>query len=228
MIARRIVLLLPLFAAGCGGDDESAAVFSQPSYSYLTRLRLNVATIEIDDRTPPVPTNALETQAPLRPSDALKQMARDRLFAGGSSGRGVFVIDAAQLVRVNGSIEGRLAVHLDIYTGGETRVGFAEAQVARRRVSTNGGESPRAVLYSFVSQMMDDMNVEFEFQVRRSLKDYLQDTEGTAPPPQPVESQDLSAPAPGLRTPGLRLPGLTPPVAPAAPPAHVLVRPSPE
>jgi hypothetical protein len=219
MIARRTVLLMPLFAAACGGDDGSTAIFSQPSYSYLTRLRLNVASIEIDDRTPPVPTNALETLAPLRPSDALKQMARDRLFAGGSAGRGVFVIDAAQLVRVNGSLEGRLAVHLDIYTGGETRVGFAEAQVARRRAGADGSENPRAALYSFVSQMMDDMNVEFEFQVRRSLKDYLQDTEGTAPPPPPVQSQDLSAPGPA--------PALAPrpPIAPAPPPAHVLVHP---
>ncbi len=202
MIARRTILLLPLLAAGCGGGDTSAEVFSQPSYDYLTKLRLNVATIDVEDHTPPVPSNAIESLAPLRPADALKRMAADRLFAGGSAGRGVFVIDAASLARVDGGIEGRLAVHLDIYTGSETRVGFAEAQVARRRVSTDTEENSRAVLHAFVNQMMDDMNVEFEFQVRRSLKEYLQDTEGAAPPPPPVQSESLSAPAaPGPRAP---------------------------
>ena len=210
MIARRTALLLPLALAACA-DSDASAVFSQPSYSYLTKLRLNVATIEVDDRTPPVPTNAVEALAPLRPADALKQMARDRLLVGGSVGRAVFVIDAASLSRVSGNIEGRMAVHLDIYNGGETRVAFAEAQVARRRVSTDDGDQ-REVLYAFVSEMMDDMNVEFEFQVRRSLKEYLQETEGAAPPPAPVQSQDLSAPAP----------------SPAArPPERFLLRPSP-
>jgi hypothetical protein len=35
--------------------------------------------------------------------------------------------------------------------------------------------------------------VEFEFQVRRSLRDWLQEAT-TAPPPPPVEQQDLRAP----------------------------------
>lgn len=209
MLARRTVLLLPLLATACV-DNPTPGNFSQSNYSYLTKLRLNVANIEIDDRSPPA-TSALDGMAPLRPADALKQMAMDRLFAGGSAGRAVFVIDGASLTRTDGGIDGRLAVHLDIYTGGETRVGFAEAQVARRRVSTDG-ETTRTILYEFVNQMMDDMNVEFEFQVRRSLKEYLQDTDSTAPPPAPVQSQDLSAPAAVAR--------------PAVPgPARVLVRP---
>ena len=37
--------------------------------------------------------------------------------------------------------------------------------------------------------MMDDMNVEFEYQVRRSLKDWLATTTAV---PAPVESQPLT------------------------------------
>ena len=216
MIARRTVLLLPLFAAACA-SDEVPENFPTPSYSYLTPLRLNVASIQIDDRTPPVPAgDRVMTLAPLRPADALKQMAIDRLAPGGTAGRAVFVIDQAWLRRVGDGVEGRMSVHLDIYAGGASRVGFAEAQVARRRVSTDTSENPRTVLYNFVTQMMSDMNVEFEYQVRRSLKEYLQDTSITAPPPAPVQSQDLAPPVPQQP--------LAP--APAQPPTGFLRRPS--
>jgi hypothetical protein len=192
MIARRTVLLLPLLAAACAGDDDGPQNFPLPSYSYLTLLRLNVATVEIDDRSQAIGGNTVEALSPLRPADALKQMAHDRLLAGGSAGRAVFVIDQAWIKRNGGGLDGRMAVHLDIYAGGETRIGYAEAQVARRRTSTDMDENANRVLYDFVVQMMGDMNVEFEFQVRRSLKEYLQDTAASAPPPPPVQSQDLT------------------------------------
>ena len=50
------------------------------------------------------------------------------------------------------------------------------------------------MLYDFTTQMLNDMNVEFEFQVKRTLKEWLQATPGTAPPPPAVQSEDLAAP----------------------------------
>lgn len=194
MIARRTVLLLPLLVAACGGDDNAQQTFPMPSYSYLTPLRLNVASVEIDDRSAPVGGNSVGSLSPLRPADALKQMANDRLLAGGNSGRAVFVIEQASLTRSNGGIDGIMAVHLDVYAGSDTRAGYAEARVVRRRTSTDTDEDARTVLYNFTLQMMKDMNVEFEFQVRRSLKDWLQRTATDAPLPPPVQSQDLGAP----------------------------------
>jgi hypothetical protein len=194
MIARRTVLLLPLFAAACS-TDSGPENYPMPSYTYLTPLRLNVARVQIDDRTPPVGNDRVLELAPLRPVDALKQMASDRISAGGTVGRAVFVIDQAWVRRVGGGgLDGRMSVHLDIYAGGDSRVGYAEAQVARNRVSTDTDENPRAVLYQFVKQMMNDMNVEFEYQVRRSLKEYLQDTASAVATPPPVQSQDLAPP----------------------------------
>jgi hypothetical protein len=204
MIGRRFVLLLPLFAAACG-DEGPPRSFAMPSYSYLTPIRLNVASIEIDDRSPPSNDNSLTQLSPLRPADGLKQMANDRLVAAGTVGRAVFVIDTAMLQRVPGGIEGTLAVHLDVFAGqGGDRAGYAEARVARRRTSNDTDEDSRAVLYDFTTQMLNDMNVEFEFQVKRSLKDWLQATAGTAPPPPAVQEQtlappSLSGPAPRLR-----------------------------
>jgi hypothetical protein len=204
MIGRRFVLLLPLFAAACG-DDGPPRSFALPSYSYLTPIRLNVASIEIDDRTPPSSDSSLSQISPLRPSDGLKQMANDRLVAAGTVGRAVFVIDTATLQRVPGGIEGTLAVHLDVFAGqGGDRAGFAEARVARRRTSNDTDEDSRAVLYDFTTKMLDDMNVEFEFQVKRSLKDWLQATAGTAPLPASVQEQSLAPPPSAAPMPRLR------------------------
>ena len=194
MIARRSMLLLPLIAVACSDDDVPRS-FSAPNYSYLTPIRLNVANVEVDDRSAAPGSGSVEGISPLRPSDALKQMANDRLVAAGSAGRAVFSIDQASLRRVGGGIEGLMAVHLDVFAGpGGERAGFAEARVARQRTSTDTSEDSRAVLYDFTTQMMNDMNVEFEFQVKRALRDWLQSTAGNAPAPAPIQAQDLSAP----------------------------------
>ena len=196
MIARRSVLLLPFLAAACSDGDEAPRNFAMPSYTYLSPIRLNVVSIEIDDRTPPAGERSLTQLSPLRPADGLKQMANDRLVAAGTAGRAVFVIDTASLQRVPGGIEGAMAVHLDLFAGeAPDRAGYAEARVARRRTSNDTDENAQAVLYDFTKQMLDDMNVEFEFQVKRSLHEWLQPTAGTAPPPPPVQTQDLAAPA---------------------------------
>jgi hypothetical protein len=122
---------------------------------------------------------------------ALRQMALDRLIAAGTLGRAVFVIDTAQIDRVPSGLQGVLAVHLDVLTTDGARAGFAEAQVSRSMVIQGG---LRNTLYDLTRQMMDDMNVEFEFQVRRALRDWLQEAT-TAPPPPPVEQQELPTPA---------------------------------
>ena len=208
MIARRSVLLLPLLVAACDDDEAAPRSFAMPSYSYLTPIRLNVASIEIDDHSPSSGDASLSQISPLRPADGLKQMANDRLVAAGSAGRAVFVIDAAMLQRVAGGIEGTMAVHLDVFAGDNgDRAGYAEARVARRRTSNNTDEDSRAVLYDFTVQMLNDMNVEFEFQVKRSLKEWLQPTAGTEPPPARIDAQPLPPPPSGRSTtPFLRQP----------------------
>ena len=68
MITRRTVLLLPLLAAACA-DETMPQSFPLPNYSYLTPIRLNVASIEIDDRSVPIGGNSVEAMSPLRPAD---------------------------------------------------------------------------------------------------------------------------------------------------------------
>ncbi len=120
-------------------------------------------------------------------------MAADRLVAGGSLGRAVFTVEDASIRRIPGGLEGALAVRLDVLTSDGKRAGFAEARVMRRLQGYENDDF-RGALYDLTRQMMDDMNVEFEFQVRRSLRDWLQ-VATTAPVPPPVQQQPLTPPA---------------------------------
>jgi len=146
----------------------------------------------------------------VRPVDALRQMAHDRLAASGNSGQARFVIEDASILAGPGRLDGSMAVRLDVGTSDGTRSGYAEAKVVR---SITGGpdqaDGGRQAAYDLTRRMMDDMNVELEYQIRRTLRDYLLATSLTAPAPGPVQSQDL-APPPGATA--------APPTAPLAEP----------
>ena len=185
-LPRRTALLLPWAAAACGGDTPARAM-PPLRYDYLAPLRLNVATVDLGETPPPSP---IEAQSPAPLNATLRQMALDRLAAGGTSGRAVFTIDTAQVVRSSNHLDGLAAVRLELFTDDGARAGFAEARVTR---SSATGGNLREALYDLTRLMMDDMNVELEFQVRRSLRNWLQDPTA-APPPAPVEQQELPAP----------------------------------
>lgn len=192
VLTRRSSLLLPLLLAACGGGGRSDRSFPPLRYGYLTPLRLNVATVRVEQRFVPSGVAPDVSQFdPVPPVTALRNMAEDRLQAFGSSGQAVFVIQDASLIRKGDTITGSMAVELDIYTSANTRAGFAEARVSRTR--SGDVDDLAATLYDMTKQMMDQMNVEFEYQLRRSLREWLQRT-GAAP--VPVQQQPLEQPAP--------------------------------
>ena len=207
---RRNVLLLPLLLAACGGDDlPQRTEFPALRYDYLAPLRLNVATVDVPDAPPPGPLDAVN---PAPPGQTLRRMALDRIGAGGSTGRAVFVIDQASITQAGDGLSGVMAVHLDVLRPDGGRAAFAEARVTRQ-ASVSGRAGLPAALYDMTRAMMDDMNVELEFQARRSLRDWLQSAE-TAPAPAPVQQQDLSAPG---QPPGQPIAPPTPPEQPTPP-----------
>lgn len=196
-LARRAVLTLPpwLVLASCSGGSEAPLTspgvsFAPLVYDYLTPIRLNVATIDIEQRFAPQGGD-LGRFSPAPPAEVLAQMAQTRLGAFGASGRAVFVILNASLTRADNSYLGDFAVELDLYMAG-ARVGFAEARVTRSR--TIDPNTPRdAALYALTKDLMDQMNVEFEYQVRRSLRDWIIAIPEVPPPP--VQEQELAPPA---------------------------------
>jgi hypothetical protein len=206
VLSRRSSLLLPLALAACGG---SPAPYPTLRYDYLPPIRLNVATIEM--RQDFVPSGVAPDVSPLDPAqpvDALRQMAADRLKPFGPAGRAVFVIQNASMIQDGDTISGTLAVRLDIYTSANNRVGYAEARVARSH--SGDVDDMRQLLYDMTKQLMEEMNVQFEYQVVHSLHDWV--ATGSAVPVA-VQQQPLVTPAP------------VPP--PSAPPPTPLAAPAP-
>ena len=192
---RRSALLIVLAAAACrsGPDEREASESFEPlTYEYLTPIRLNVATVDVG----PLPTSSgaaedMTALDPVRPADAMAQMAHDRLQALGTSGRAVLTIEDATILRRDDVLEGSFAVELDIYTSANDRAAFAEARVSGRR-PVGEGESTREALYALTRELMAQLNVEVEFQVRRSLRDWL--VEAPAAEPSPVQELPLPLP----------------------------------
>jgi hypothetical protein len=187
-LSRRSSLLLPLLLSACGG--RSQRVYPPLHYGHLTALQLNVAAIQIEQRYVPSGVSPDASQIdPMPPVQALRNMAAERLQAFGSSGRAVFVIQDASLIRQRNMLLGSFAVELDVYTSADTRAGFAEARVSR--TYTGDLDDLPTKLYDMTKEMMDTMNIEFEFQLRRSLRTWLL-PEGAVQPP--VQREPLVAP----------------------------------
>lgn len=190
--AARLGVVLALAAlAGCA-TPAPPRIYEPMSYDYLPQLRLNVETVDIEDQSAPAGIGDVTALAPIAPAAALRQMAFDRLKAFGNAGHANLVIRAASLVRASDRIIGRLSVELDIYTSDNNRVAFATADVLQNRIGEI--DDLRTTLYDLTNVMMEKMNVELEFQARRSLKDWLlPDTPSVVP--APVLQEDLAAPA---------------------------------
>ena len=107
----------------CGGSEPQS--FAPLDYSYLSKMHLNVAHLEIVDSAPPgsVPGD-ISGKAPTTPQQALEQMARDRLIASGSEGSGTFTITKASILHApGGTLLGELEGILEGATLGATREG---------------------------------------------------------------------------------------------------------
>jgi hypothetical protein len=208
MLTRRTSLLLPLLLAACGGSHEQHD-FAPLHYGYLLPLGLNVAEIRIEQRYVPSGVSPDVSQLdPVHPVDALRSMATDRLQALGGSGVAVFSIVNASVIRKGDTLTGNFEVELDIYTGPDTRAAYATASVTGSY--TGDMDDIQARLYDMTRSLMDRMNVEFEYQVRRSLGAWLL---SAGAPQAPVQQQPLIVSPP----PGTELPTTPPPPMPPAP-----------
>jgi hypothetical protein len=189
-LTRRRALLLPLALAACVAEEPK--VFDPLRYNYLLPIQLNVASIAVEQRFIPsgvAPDVSGEDPAP--PIQTLKAMAADRLQAFGTANKAVFAILDASLTRENDVVTGSFAVSLTVQDDSGDQLGFAEARVEARHVGQI--DDIRTVLYDITKSMMSDMNVEFEYQIRRNLKNYLT---SAAAPDTPVEQAPLAQPSP--------------------------------
>jgi hypothetical protein len=202
---RPFALLLVLLLASCEPEQPAPSTSFPPlDFTYLPPLPLNVATVDVLSQYVPsgVPPEVSQYD-PVSPVAALRLMATERLKPVGSAGRAVFSIDDAAMVRSGDTVTGAYSVTLSVYTSAGVRAGFAQATVTRQLNIV--GEDLPAALYTLTRQLMQQMNVEFEYQVRRSLSDWLLPTAAPAVPQQ----EPVPPPAP-LVTPPTAPPPLVP------------------
>ncbi|MDB5369610.1 MAG: hypothetical protein JWP20_1168 [Roseomonas sp.] len=227
-VPRRMALLLPLLAAACSTGEALPMLAPAPGYSYLTPLRLNVLDIEVVEPTAG-PTFRTDPPAPLPPALQAVRMGRERLVPVGTAGRARFMVDGATLTREVASGGGMFSqrterlscairVRLEILGADGRRVGFTEAEARRTATVIDEGPGSRErAADQIVRQAMDDLNVEFEFQIRRNLRDWIMSGEPGAVPVGPIQQENLGggpAGAPQAPPAPLDPPGpLAPPVA---------------
>lgn len=186
-------LAFSLALGGCA-DDEPAQTFPPADYSYLSQLHLNVATINIQDEAVPSP-GTLSAKAPTPPDQALKQMASQRLVSSGQTGQADFIIKQAYISATGeNAISGAMDVQLNVADAGNLHTGYIHARISRKLDTGSRSATSRASLYELTNQMMQDMNVELEFQIRKKLMSWMTDAIGNPLVDGGVKQQSLAAP----------------------------------
>lgn len=212
---RTLLLALPVGLAACAGGAEPDAPLPPlvTGYRHLTPLRLNVAELELVDPAPAA--LRVDEPVPFRPEREMLRMAQDRLSAMGTEGRARFLVQRAEFRRERlagqGGVAGlfagepgerlsaRLQVRLEILSGEGNRAGFVEAEARRSRTLPDGTSATarRRGAEEMLRQAMDELNVEFEFQLRRTLRAWLVQAGAAAPVPigpGGIEREDLARP----------------------------------
>lgn len=203
-LSRRAAISAALAVAACGRASEPPPPPSAPpSYSHLTPLRLTVGRIDVVAATDPAATRTMPP-APLVPQDVMLTMANDRLSAGGGPAHARFRVQIATLTREPSSGGGvfttaterlscTMRCRLDVVREDGSPAGYAEAEVRRVAVRPAGSLAERTRAADEIVRLAgNDLNVEFEYQLRRNLRALIQapPQPGEATPP-PVEAESL-------------------------------------
>jgi hypothetical protein len=200
-LARRAVLALPSWLAACGDDVPAPVVrrdFPPPRYGYLPPIPLNVERVQMAEGfIPPSGDDEVSGSSPADFAETLFAMARDRLKPVATSGTATFHILRASVVRHRDTLSGVLEVRLDVSDADGANTGFATARVTADH-SGRITDQPAAV-YDMLKSMMDDMNVELEYQIRNKLRSWVVDTPAapapvTEPPPVPADPSVIPPP----------------------------------
>jgi len=171
-----LALAAPLGLAACSSEPPVQTSFPELQYTYLPQITLKVANVQVRDEYVPGPNAAqLIATAPEAPAAVLERMAHERLIGDGSPGSAVFAIKRASLNQVGDDLQGTMTVELSVETSNGERVGYADATVSRSETAPSN-ETPdrmRAALYDLTKRMMADMNVELQYQIQKSLPEWL-------------------------------------------------------
>ena len=201
---RRAFLALPLLAA-CAHEQPAGPFVppGPPSYGHLTPLRLKVGTLEIQEGGSGT-AFLVDQSAPLQPADVMLRMAQDRLSAAGGPGKARFLIQTASLTREGGASGGVFSpasetfrcvmrCQVEIISSEEAILATTSAEATRVATGSVRDAGERGALADRAVKLAgQDLNVEFEYQLRRHLRAWLQLVAAPGETlPQPVEREAL-------------------------------------
>ncbi|MDI2090545.1 hypothetical protein [Commensalibacter oyaizuii] len=196
LCASAFLLFSPMVGlTACSHHDEPN--FAPLTYDYLTPIFFNVGQITIQNMTagatyPRDVTNL----SPVSPITALENMANNRFKARGSARHAVFTIKRASLQESgHNGIYGQMDVSFDIYNSNNQKMASIQAGVNHTYDidSSKGDANSKSNLYDITQKLMQDMNVELEYQIRQHLQKYIVDATGT-PIANDIQTQDLGTP----------------------------------
>ncbi|CAI3939944.1 unnamed protein product [Commensalibacter papalotli (ex Botero et al. 2024)] len=196
LCASALLLVTPIIGlTACSHDDPKT--FAPLTYDYLTPIFLNVSQMDVQNLSQNQQYNRDVTNlSPILPATALQNMANTRFQARGSSGKGVFTINRASLQEQgHNGIYGQMDATLSIYNNNNQKVASVQASVNHTYDidSSKGAASSKGNLYDATQKLMQDMNVELEFQIRKHLGNWIVDATGT-PVSGGIQTQDLGKP----------------------------------
>ena len=201
---RRAFLALP-FLAACANEQPAGPFVppGPPSYGHLTPLRLKVGGLEMQEAGSGT-AFLVEQPAPLLPADVMLRMAQERLSAAGGPGKARFLIQTASLTREGGASGGVFSpatetfrcvmrCQVEIISAEDAILASATAEATRTVTAPVRDAGERAALAERAVKLAgQDLNVEFEYQLRRHLRNWLQLVAGAGETlPQPVERESL-------------------------------------
>lgn len=186
--------------------------FPPLDYSYLPPIVLKVSSLNVVNAYVPTPGQAtLLGQDPEPPANALLAMLNHRLVASGTPGTGTVTIETASIDQVGSNLTGTMTVDINLASADGHSTGYTEASVSASQTAPDPDSAQadvQAALYSLTKQLMDNMNVQLQYQIQHNLGPWLSwsATPGVAPlAGGPVTGGGIQAtpltPPPGAATP---------------------------
>jgi hypothetical protein len=202
--------IFAVFALAACSAPPPLQTFAPLDYSYLPPLVLKVASLNVVNNYVPSPSQAtLIGEDPVSPITTLENMLNRRLVASGAPGTATIAIQTASIDQVNGNLTGTMTVDVSVSSPDGRSTGYAEATVSASQTAPDSDASlndTQAALYGLTKRLMDDMNVQLQYQLQHNLSSWISwsATPGAAP---------LAAGATGA--PGIIQATPLPPTAPA-------------
>ncbi len=204
---------LAVLALAACSSPAPLQTFAPLDYSYLPPLVLKVASLNVVNNYVPSPSQAtLIGEDPASPITTLQNMLNRRIVASGAPGTATIAIQTASIDQVNGNLTGTMTVDVSVASPDGRSTGYAEATVSASQTAPDADASQndtQAALYGLTKRLMNDMNVQLQYQLQHNLSSWLSwsSTPGAAPlaagaagAPGAIQATPLAPTAPATGT----------------------------